>query len=304
MIDEIMKLPIFIEKPPMLIDIGASGNVHAEWELIAKYAECIAFDADSRDFDENADKSGFKKLHLINSIVSDKEDNKTKFYLTQSPYCSSALKPIKKELSNWAFAKLFEVENEIDLVNKSLKTILNEKKIEYIDWFKTDSQGIDLRLFKNLPFSIQEKIIVAEFEPGFIDAYEGEDKISDLLSYIDRLPFWMSDCDVKGTQRISEATVRKYNLNISKLNLRISSCWAEFTYINTCEKLGTRELLLAIVFSIIKKQFGFALDICSKIEGKVEAKLYLSLEKYLLNELNKEPSKPSIIHRIKNRLLS
>ena len=105
-INQILELNIFIEQPLVLIDIGASGELHTEWKEIAKYSNCIAFDADSRDFSTDTTNSKFKKLHLINAIVSDKEDEKTKFYLTKSPYCSSVLKPVENELSNWWFNKL------------------------------------------------------------------------------------------------------------------------------------------------------------------------------------------------------
>ncbi len=300
----LLQQKVFVEKPLVLIDVGASGEVHAEWKPIAKYAHCIAFDADSRDFQTEVTNSEFKKLHLINAIVSDKEDSKTKFYLTKSPYCSSALAPIDSELSNWSFSQLFEIEKEINLDNKSLKTVISEKQIEYVDWFKTDSQGIDLRLFKNLPINIQKNIIVAEFEPGFIDAYKGEDKIADLLVQLEALPFWLSDCEVKGSQRINKATITKYKLNPLQLNLRTSSCWAEFTYINTCEGLDTRQLLTAIVFCLIKKQYGFVLDICTRLEGKVENSLLRNIEQLMLAELTKQPEKPSILSRIKSRLLS
>lgn len=301
LIDEILNLQPFKDKPLVLVDIGASGQVHQEWKEIAKYSHCLAFDADSRDFSTNTDNSGFKKLYLVNAIVSDKEEPRTKFYLTKSPYCSSILKPISGELSNWAFSNLFEVEQEIDLDNKSLKNSINEKGLNYIDWFKTDSQGIDLRLFKNLPQAIQEKVLVAEFEPGFIDAYEGEDKIVDLLNYIEKLPFWMSDCEVKGTQRISLAAITKYQLNPGNLNLKVSSCWAEFTYINTCKNVGERELLAAIVFCLIKKQYGFILDLCLMLEGKMDKTLLSKIEKLMVMELNKTPKKPSIVKRITSR---
>lgn len=302
LINKILEHPVFADKPPVLLDIGASGNIHSDWELISKYSECIAFDADSREFDVNSDTSGFKKLHLINAIVSEKEDPKTRFYLTRSPYCSSSLKPIPKELANWSFCQLFEIDKEVDLDNKSLRSVLADRQITYVDWFKTDAQGIDLRLFKNLPLSVQENSIVAEFEPGFFGVYEGEDKIADLLMYMDKLPFWLSDCAVKGTQRIGKPTIDKYQLDATHLNLRKSSCWAEFAYINTCNKLQTRELLLAVVFSLIKRQYGFALDVCSRIEGSIDKDLLSAIERFSLNELNRKPARSAIIRRIANKL--
>ena len=53
---------------------------------------------------------------------------------------------------------------------------MKELEIKSFDWFKTDSQGTDLRLFKSIGETLIPKIIVAEFEPGFINSYLGEDK--------------------------------------------------------------------------------------------------------------------------------
>jgi len=308
-LEQLFSLNYFKEKPPVLIDIGASGQIHPEWSAIAKHSVCIAFDADSRDFitinigaEEN---SGYKKLLLINAIVSDKNDKTTRFYLTASPHCSSSLLPISKELDNWSFADLFKVESTVELKNVSISSVLNENKITYVDWYKTDSQGIDLRLFKAFSVEVQKKILVAEFEPGFIDAYEGEDKISGLLPYMETLPFWMSDCSVKGSQRISKQTLNKYNLPSDKLNLRNSACWAEFAYINTCEFLQSeRDLLLALAFSCIKKQFGFALDLLLKLENKIDQSLFKNIETFLITALKKveEPGNPGILSRLKNAI--
>ena len=40
----------FENKPPVLIDIGASGEINKKWRPIAPYSICIAFDADDREF--------------------------------------------------------------------------------------------------------------------------------------------------------------------------------------------------------------------------------------------------------------
>jgi hypothetical protein len=53
--------------------------------------------------------------------------------------------------------------------------------INYIDWFKTDTQGTDLRLFKTLPSKIADHVLAAEFEPGILDAYIGEDKLYSVM---------------------------------------------------------------------------------------------------------------------------
>ena len=71
-IDKLFELEILKNDPPILLDIGASGEIHEIWKDIAKYSICIAFDADGREFNysENND-SGYKQLILFNCIVSD-----------------------------------------------------------------------------------------------------------------------------------------------------------------------------------------------------------------------------------------
>jgi hypothetical protein len=303
--EAILALPAFKGKPPVLIDIGASGQIHTEWTAIAKHSVCIAFDADSRDFNNSENNSGYARLHLVNAIVSDKADDSTAFYLTSSPHCSSSLPPVTGELDHWSFSDLFKVEKTVELKNVSLGKTLSERNIDYVDWYKTDSQGIDLRLFKALPLQVQKNVLVAEFEPGFINAYEGEDKISGLLPYMETLPFWMSDCLVKGSQRISKDTLEKYHLPAGKLNLRNSACWAEFCYINTGEHFQSeRELLLTLIFSCIKKQYGFALDLLVKLRNRIDPDLHEQAELLLLAELRALPEIPreGFLTRLKNAI--
>ena len=74
----------------MLVDIGASEQIHSKWKPIAKYSICLAFDADARDFQFiEKEQSRFKKLYVYNCIAFDKDQSKADFFLTSSPYCSS-----------------------------------------------------------------------------------------------------------------------------------------------------------------------------------------------------------------------
>ena len=88
----------------------------------------------------------------------------------------------------------------------NLNQALTELNIKQIDWFKTDSQGTDLRLFASLNSGIINKILAADFEPGIIDAYTGEDKLGTLLSYMDKLPFWVDEMKLPKTVRIKKET--------------------------------------------------------------------------------------------------
>ncbi len=51
MINKILSRPEITGDPPVLLDIGASGEIHKNWKFIAKHSICVAFDADKRDFE-------------------------------------------------------------------------------------------------------------------------------------------------------------------------------------------------------------------------------------------------------------
>ena len=69
--------------PPVLIDIGASGEIHEIWSKIAEYSICIAFDADTTDFEPIVSEDrAWKKLYSLNRLILDQANESSVFYLT------------------------------------------------------------------------------------------------------------------------------------------------------------------------------------------------------------------------------
>lgn len=256
------------ENPPVLVDIGASGEIDKKWKKLAPYSICLIFDADDREFGYSSrEGSGFKKLYVYNSIVSDNPDPETDFYLTASPYCSSSLEPDHEGLADWYFAEKFTVEKKVKLKNKSLKAVLEEVGIKNIDWFKSDSQGTDLRLYKNIPDLIRGKVLAAEIEPGFIDSYKGEDKFYDVLSEFEKESFWIADMVVKGSHRIKKSTMESlfgggiYG-RLTAFSQKKAPGWAELTFLRESEYADDlRSLLLLFLFACTEQQYGFAYEV-------------------------------------------
>jgi len=275
-IDKLLSSPLLQDSPPVLLDIGASGEIHAKWKAIAKYSICIAFDADDREIGFAVNESkGYRKLYVYNSLVSEHASPAADFYLTKSPYCSSLLEPDHDSLGNWNFGDLFRVNSIARMKTVQLPEALREIGVHKIDWFKTDSQGTDLRLFASLGEEAMKRVLVAEFEPGIIDGYKGEDKLHGLMSFMDRHPFWMNDIHICGTQRISQSALRKQfsgydGGQISGLPFRTTPCWAEVSYFNSfgagALHLNLRDHLLGWIFALIEGQHGFGLDIA--LQGK------------------------------------
>jgi hypothetical protein len=278
-----MSHPLLVERPPVVIDIGASGDLPQQWKLLAPFSICLAFDADARDFVvSESTNSGWKRLHKVNRLVSPNASGEVDFYLTQSPYCSSSLQPDKKALEPWAFASLFEVEQQVKLPAVDLQATLTEIGIDYIDWYKADTQGTDLRIFAELAEHIRDNILVADFEPGIIDAYAGEDKLHHLLAYMGSRPFWVSQMEVKGSQRIDKIDLASLNLLQRRMLgsvLKAAPGWCEISYLNSLEtsEFTCRDYLLAWVFSSMKGEHGFALHIARLGTDKFQEPLFHDL---------------------------
>lgn len=283
--DKVFSHPSLLDKPPVLIDIGASGEIHEIWSKIAKYSICIAFDADTTDFEPIVSEDReWKKLYSLNRLILDEVNESSEFYLTKSPYCSSALHPDNEALKPWAFSHLFEVEKAINLPSITLNDALSEVGLNYIDWYKTDSQGTDLRIFDSLPDQIKNNIISAEFEPGIIDAYKGEDKLNSLMLYMDKKPFWVTNMNIKGSQRINQEDLHSLNYIQKRWItsfLRTSPGWCEISYLNEMksDSMEIREYLLAWIFASIYEEYGYALSIAKQGYDIFSEDLFLELEK-------------------------
>jgi hypothetical protein len=258
------------DDPPVLVDVGASGALPAQWKAIAPYAICVAFDADTRDFEVSESATGgYRKLFTLNRLLAARPSEGVEFFLTRSPHCSSSLRPDNAALEPWAFRSLFEIEKTVTIPAADLQGALAAVGVGRVDWYKTDSQGTDLRIFDALPSALITRVLVAEFEPGIIDAYVGEDKLHSLMAYMDQRPFWVTDMTIKGSQRIARDDLAQLGAlqrrDISSF-LKTAPGWCEIAYINSFAGagMGLREHLLGWVFSTIKGEHGFALHLAQR----------------------------------------
>jgi len=284
-INDVMGHPEIQKKNPVLIDIGASGAIHEKWKPLAKYSVCIAFDADSRDFEIcETENQGWRKLYSFNNLVATETVDEVDFFLTHSPHCSSSLPPDHEALKHWAFGHLFDVEKVVQLDTIDLQSALSKAGVDYIDWYKSDSQGTDMRIFDSLPKNIINKILSAEFEPGIIDAYQGEDKLHNIMSYMDKEQFWITNMEIKGSQRITKEDLASLNYlqrrSIGSF-LKIAPGWCEISYLNKMddEIMTLREYLLAWVFASINDEHGFALSVAKKAYDRFGDNFMLKLQK-------------------------
>lgn len=293
----ILESDLFSEKPPVLVEVGASGEINPKWKPIAPYSICIAFDADDRDFKVTEEENKiYKKLITINRIVTvDERSSGANFYLTAFPYCSSLLEPDMEKLAPWVFKDLFKVEKLAQLPAVTLPSSLKKINISYIDWFKADTQGTDLRLFTHLPEELQSDILVADFEPGIIDAYKGEDKLYSVMQEMHKRSFWLSSIRVLGTQRIKAEYAQKIGSFMAKRTIRKTPGWAEVTYLRQPALTSQRQLLLQFVFALLEKQYGFALEISEAGIREFKSKIFKDCQQAVWKKIRVEKLKTPLV---------
>lgn len=268
-IEKVLRRPEMEEAPPVLVDIGASGGLNPAWRELAKYSICIAFDPDDREMGPTRRASGvYRELHVFNRAVTSSAEGVSDFYLTKSPACSSLLAPNEEQLAAWEFADRFRVVKKSTVETIQMRTALRELNLSRVDWFKTDSQGADLRLFLSLGEPLIRKVMVAEFEPGIIDAYRGEDKLGKLMSTMDTLGFWMSDATIKGSTRMPRNVTNglgRFERKFMAHLLKASPGWGEVSYLNsfTSTEFNRRDYMLGWVCASMQRQHGFALELAT-----------------------------------------
>ena len=161
--------------------------------------------------------------------------------------------------------------------------------LNYIDWLKIDTQGTDLRIFKSLPDDVQRSVLVAEFEPGIIDAYKGEDKLFEIMRHM-REGFFMSSLEVKGVPRLKSSLVTGSGLQqrAKRGAHKVAPGWAEVAFMNLLgNSSDSRGYQLQFVFALLEKQFGFAAEVAERGKNSTGEELFDELGRYAQKKLSK-----------------
>ena len=150
-----------------------------------------------------------------------------------------------------------------------------------------------MRLFKSVPEELRRHIIAAEFEPGIIDSYHGEDKLWKLLQFMNDEPFWCSAFNVLGNRRISPNALKYFSRLQQRLlysSTRLAPGWAEVSFLNDFSgaDLDVREYLLGWVFAMIQEQYGAALNLAERAKMKFEEPLFEELLKVTVKKLKRD----------------
>lgn len=295
---------------PVLVDVGASGGAPEIWAPIAHHSRYIGFDPDLREIRRDT-AGGYRAGIIVNKAVSPDTDAATvTFYLTESPYCSSMLRPDAAALSSQSFWRLFQVTREVQVPATTLDKVLSAEGIETMDWLKIDSQGADLRIYRSMHDATRSRLLALDTEPGLIDAYEGEDLFVEVHRHMRIEGFWLSNLNVMGVPRVSANVMEHLSSNETGLldRVRNSPGWCEARYFRTADYLtdiraDERVFVLAWVFAIIDGQQGHALELALRLRSAGHARLSEQLTELAYRSLRTaRPAATSISARVKRRL--
>jgi hypothetical protein len=291
---------------PVLVDIGASGAPPAIWKEIAPAATYLGFDPDARDIrDEQA--GSFGRSIVINSAVTAHPGQASiRFYLTASPHCSSTLHPDFTSLDNYLFRGLFDIVGEAEAPATTLDAVLTNMQLTTVDWFKTDSQGTDLRLFNSLSPDVRNGVLAVDVEPGLIDAYEGEDLFVDTHRALVASGFWLSSLNVRGAVRMAPGSVTHAQrhwpgMSARKVSraVRSSPGWCEASYLRSLTSLQAggkvRQYVLLWVFAVMQEQYGYAFDVALACGSAGHTELSESLQAETARRMRRASSQALVL---------
>ncbi len=297
---------------PILADVGCSGTRHRVWDPIASRSILLAFDPDGREVP--CDLNGiYRKVIMVPQAVTDSdESNRVEFVLTKFPYCSSTLEPDLFALSAYAFRNYFEPVSRVSVSATSLNRVLDEFKLEGIDWLKIDSQGTDLRILKKFREDMFQRLSCIDTEPGLIDAYQGEDLYHAVDAFLRGKGFWLSDLRVQEYARVTpesleeiEDLAKRLKLGAVGERIKRSPTAAEARYLRDPAACADRRVLVVLfVFALLDQQFGFAWDLRKRFAGMhADSKVVAAMEAALRNELFSVMPKPTPAHPSSSRRL-
>jgi len=275
LIERIFDEPELRAAPPVLVDVGAAGGVHRVWRRIARHAIGVGFEPDARDA---AALSGAQREFRrwifcpVLAAPTTPPTGKLPFHFTRSPQCSSILPPNQSPLREWAFVDQFEVLRTEAVTAMSLTGALEQAGLDRIDWLKCDTQGMDLKLYQSLPAPWRQQMLVAEFEPGFIDSYQGEDHVADVLVAMKSEPFWLAGLTPGLTPRgRRDLMAAGWPAGIGPWLRRLAPpapAWAGLQFLRDVGRVPAiadrRGWLLAWVFAVVAGQPGYALTVAEE----------------------------------------
>lgn len=182
---------LYRKYPLVLIDIGASGGIEANWYSAQKYLRVIGFEPDAREF-YNLEKKVRENIEYLNTGLY-KEKVTLDFYLARKQQASSIFRPNKDFNGQFPEVERFDIINTEKIKMDSLDNQFKVHSINDSDFIKLDTQGSELFVLQGATETIKEHIFGIEVEVEFSEMYKNQPLFSEVDSFIRSKGFYLFD---------------------------------------------------------------------------------------------------------------
>ena len=275
---------IFKKRPMLFMHLGSAGSNFKVWSDVSHNSILVSIDGNKSSL---VNKKVFKKYVSDRSIISYK-NGKSIFYETYDPDCSSLLEPDETYFKNWYFSHRFKVKKKRLVKTISINDFLKKKKIEYIDWFIIDVQGLDLKIIKSLKSKIRNNISIIDIEPGFFSFYKKADKISDVFKFLSKT-FEFNDMKFGYNFKVNNKNISNFEKKILFNLNNPTKVYTNVVFLN--KSLDLRSVLLKVFYLVKNDKLFEAREILKKcykkdkhldeIYNKIDSKIKYKKIKFL-----------------------
>jgi FkbM family methyltransferase len=267
---------------PVLVDVGASGAAHAPWTPVAHKSVFVGFDPDDRELNPALGRN-FAAHHMIPKIVAGPDTGqRSNFYLTEFPQCSSMLEPDAEALAPYLFAGLFKVERTTEVETTTLAAVMTDLNLPTIDWLKVDTQGRDLSVIRGLDEARLNRLLCVEVEPGFTPFYRDEESFFQIDTMLRGRGFWLAHLKPQQFPRVRASTIKEaFGMDIRAVDpaarlFGSSPTAAEARYMIGPEALHARQAplrdyVVAWTFAVATGLWGYALELAALAKAHPDA---------------------------------
>jgi FkbM family methyltransferase len=255
--------------PLVLVDVGASGGLMANFMILKKYLKTVGFEPDDAAYSAltglNTDQTIILNRALYNKNAS------IEFYTNKNPVTSSLLKPNKEFLSLFPNPGDYDPVKTDRLNATPLDEALISNGIHDVDFIKLDTQGSELFILEG-GLRTLSTCFGLEIEVEFCPVYQGQPLFCDVDHFLRKQGFVLFDLRPVYWKR---AVGLEYGKPKGQL------VWADGLYFKDSkpfhESFQTlddsrkfQRTLNAVLISVLYGYLDYALELTDRLKGTVQ----------------------------------
>jgi hypothetical protein len=258
---------------PVLMEVGASERPAEHWDTIAPWSSYLGIGAAAPSASAR-DAARYAKVTFCRAMVSpDGETVCSRFYEAADPIYSSLQRIDSQVIADHCSLRDVRVIKSSTAETIALRTLLDREAISRVDWFKTNLNGIDSRLYESLPDKVRESLLAVDTVLDFLPLYIDQDNTLAHHQEFLRQGFWLSSMLTCGGVRMHIDSAQELErrgvadpIALVTRRHRIAPGWSFARYFRTVQHMETqscssRDYVVLWCFALLDRQFGFCADL-------------------------------------------